>query len=373
MKAAVCCKIKKIYDTGTVTQKQEVCGQNCPNSDGVGGGNCSGILVELSTSEANCPFDPEFLANPCKFFENLPDNFWKAFEGTKNTVWSIFECLCPAKKGGFGPTPCGPVPCALYEYGNDPCGGLNGPNGDPVGPGGTGIPGKPAPGDWEDTGSGPKCKGGNINGTGGGKGQQGGNIDYGKCCGDPSNGGILEDGNTGDANPNTNNGGFCRSNGDCGPFCQGDTVCMFMKDPCFEEFIKDWDKTDPNDPLTPRTPIVYLPGGGDQPKDNPPIWHVTGCPECAPNGWTPGSSWPDWEAFDPKDPTKPLPVTTEPGRMVISCNGEFGGGTTTTPPAPLTAPPKDITISYIKVFDSNGAYDCIPLIYDQSVSEYEQC
>ena len=227
IRAGICCSVQKAFNKDTEAAKEtqrEICGFECPAGTPVGPDNCAGYLFADGLSD--CKFSPDFESDPCKYFQNTPDSFWKLGDGTKYRGSSIYECLCPRK---LSSTMCRAAPCVLWDYNFDPCQGIN-DGSIPLGPLNS-PPGKGKPGDWEpDSNGGGKCKGGNKNGQGGGGGQAGGNIDFGKCCGNPDNGGVGTD--TDPTTPrNDYQDGFCMSNGACGSFCQGDKVCMFMKDP----------------------------------------------------------------------------------------------------------------------------------------------
>ena len=365
MKFFVCCKSKKIMTSGTSEEKEALCPGHgdCPFSGAVPGEDCSEILNNANNN-LGCPFD--FGTDPCKFAENLPDSFTDLFKDKPSNV--KFECYCPKKVG----PKCTPFPCALYK--EPPCKGLNDPSTQTgLGPDGDKGPGGGGDGtDWELGGNGPRCKGGNKNGEGGGKGQGSGNgnIDYGKCCGNSENGGVI---NADDKTAPENNTGYCLANGICGMFCQNDTVCMFMKDPCYNQFIKDWDKTQGgSDGFGTQGPITYpAPGTSDDPKESPPVWHVTGCPKCAPGGWTKEASYPDWSTYDPKNPGKGVPTIDMPGRMGISCNGKFGSPLPPTTSSPFTT--NDTAITFVKIYNNDKTYDCVPIVTEPDMSAYELC
>jgi hypothetical protein len=372
MKFFVCCKAKKTMTSGTNEEKDALCPGHggCPFSGAVPGEDCSQILNNANTN-LSCPFN--FGSDPCKYAENLPDSFVDIFKGKNSNV--KFECYCPKKVGAN----CTPFPCALYK--DPPCKGLNDPSQKNLGPSGDKGPGGGGDGtDWEVAPNGqPRCKGGNKNGEGGGKGQGSGNgnIDYGKCCGNPDNGGVI---NADDKPAQENNTGYCLANGICGMFCQGDTVCMFMKDPCYNQYIKDWDKTVPggNDDeiQTPKT--FPNPGTSDSPQESPPVWHVTGCPKCAPGGWTKEATYPDWfpgtsgsGPYNPNSPGKGVPTIKMPGRMTISCNGDFGSPVPPTTSSPFTT--INTPITFVKIYNIDETYDCVPIVTETDMSSYELC
>jgi hypothetical protein len=147
-----------------------------------------------------------------------------------------------------------------------------------------------------------------------------------------------------------------------------------MKDPCYNQFIKDWDRTagGGGGSETQGPPITYpAPGTSDDPKESPPVWHVTGCDKCAPGGWTKEARYPDWSTYDPKNPGKGVPTIDMPGRMAISCNGKFGSPLPPTTSSAFTT--NDTAITFVKIYNNDKTYDCVPIVTEPDMSAYELC
>jgi hypothetical protein len=346
LELAACCKMKKAVDdagSGGRVNTKSFCGGSgidCPPGSFTPP-DCKKMAQEIQGGTLGCPLGD----NVCDWANKINGG-----GGVWQTTQYIYKCLCPQV-----PAKCGIALCGIYGDINDgrPCLGKNSPNDTVPGVPPSSPPFTPGQGggkhgkDWEIGPDGPQCKGGNKNGVGGGKGGAGGGVGHGKCCGNPGSSSVP-----GPPPPGGANGGYCVTGGGCGPFCQGDSVCTVMKDPCLEQWVKDWDETDSSG--------GHDPGGGTQGGtggNGGPIWHVTGCPACAPGGIMPG-----------------------PGGKTIqtaTCNGEWGhgGGTGGGGPVPFTAPnqPVDVQIQYVKIYNNDKTeFECIPIVLDET-TEYELC